>query len=170
MSSSRTTPSSPASVPTPRHNYLLIAGGYFSLAFAAFQASAMAWPAHVVKYFGGPAELRTLRPVLYGVLCLAIAAIVAVFGLYALSGAGNVRRLPLLRTVLLFVTVIYLLRGLLIIPQMPIVLKHPDLVRFVAFSTISLVVGLVHLGGVVQLCRRGRPASLPEPQRTPVTV
>jgi hypothetical protein len=158
MSSSGTTAFPPIPAHAPLHNYWLLAGGYFSLGFAVFQASAIEWPAHAVKYFGGPADLRTANPVRYSVLCLAIAAVVAVFGVYALSGAGKVRPLPLLRTVLVFVTAIYLLRGLLIIPQMPIVLKHPDLVRFVVFSAISLGVGVIHLGGVVQLCRRGRPA------------
>ena len=158
MSSARTTASPPIPVHAPLHNYWLLAGGYFSLGFAVFQASAIGWPAHAVKYFGGPAELRTANPVRYAVLCLAIAAVVAAFGLYALSGAGKVRPLPLLRTVLIVATAIYLLRGLLVIPQMPIVLKHPGLVRFVVFSTISLGVGVIHLGGVVQLCRRGRPA------------
>ena len=158
MSSSMTTASPPIPEHAPLHNYWLLAGGYFSLGFAVFQASAIGWPARAVKYFGGPAELRTANPVRYVVLCLAIAAVVAVFGLYALSGAGKVRPLPLLRTVLIVVTAIYLLRGLLVILQMPIVLKHPDLVRFVVFSAISLGVGVIHLGGVVQLCRRGRPA------------
>jgi hypothetical protein len=170
MSSSGTSVFSSTSVPTPRHNYLLLAGGYFSLGFSAFQASAIGWPARAVGYFGGPAELRIEKPIQYALLCLAIAAIMAVFGLYALSGAGKIRRLPLLRTVLIAVTAIYLLRGLLIIPQAPYVLTHPGLVRFVVFSAISLVVGLVHLGGVVQLCRHGRPAGSPKPQRTPVTV
>jgi len=170
MSSSGTTASSPTLAPAAKHNYLLLAGGYFSLGFAAFQLSAIGWPARAVRYFGGPAEMRIATPVRYAALCLAIAATVAVFGLYALSGAGKVRPLPLLRTALLFVSGVYLLRGLLIIPQMPIVLKHPSLVRFVVFSAISLSVGLVHLGGVVQLYRRGRPVGEQNPHRTPVTV
>src|ERR1019366_6414697 len=144
MSSSRTTASPPIPEHAPLHNYWLLAGGYFSLGFAGFLTRAIGGAAHAVKYFGGPAELRTANPVRYAVLCLAIAAVVAVFGLYALSGAAKVRPLPLLRTVLIVVTAIYLLRGLLVIPQMPIVLKHPGLVRFVVFSAISLGVGGIH--------------------------
>jgi hypothetical protein len=157
MSSYGTTASSPTSWHAPLHNYWLLVGGYFSLGFAAFQVSAIGWSARAIRYFGGPAELRIEKPIQYGLLCLAIGVIVAIFGLYALSGAGKVRPLPLLRTVLLFVTAVYLLRGLLIIPQIPIVVKHPDLVRFVVFSGIALCVGVVHLGGLVQLWRRGRP-------------
>jgi len=157
MSSARSSPCAPESGAAPPHNYLLIAGGYFSLGFAAFQASAIGWPAWAVGYFGGPARLRVESPIRYAALCVAIAAIMAVFGLYALSGAGKVRRLPLLRTVLIAVTAIYVLRGVLIIPQTPIVLKHPGLVRFLVFSAISLCIGIVHFGGIVQLCRLGRP-------------
>lgn len=157
MSSSTVMASAPTSAPASRHNYLLQAGGYFSLAFAAMQVTGIWWSARAVKYLGGPADLRIERPIVYALLCAAVAAIVAVFGAYALSGAGRIRRLPLLRTVLISVTAIYLLRGLLFIPQLPIVLKHPHLVRFLVFSGISLCVGVVHGGGVVQLYRHGRP-------------
>ena len=161
MSSSAVMVSAPTSAPASLHNYLLLAGGYFSLAFAAFQVSAIWWSPSAVRYFGGPAELSMERPILYAVLCLAVSEIVAVFGVYALSGAGKIRRLPLLRTVLIAVTGIYLLRGLLIIPQAPVVLKHPGLVRFLVFSTISLCLGMVHLAGVVQIYRHGRPGDAP---------
>ena len=156
-------PTSAPALPQPAslHNYLLLAGGYFSLAFAAFQVSAIGWSPSAVRYFGGPADLRIERPILYALLCLAVGAIVAVFGVYALSGAGKIRRMPLLRTVLISVTAIYLLRGLLFIPQLPVVLKHPGLVRFLAFSAISLCLGMVHLAGVVQLYRHGRPGDAP---------
>ena len=162
MSSYGTTASSPTSSHAPLHSYWLLAGGYFSLGLAAFQVSAIGWPARAVRYFGGPAELRTEKPIQYGLLCIAIGVIVAIFGLYALSGAGKFRRLPLLRTVLLFVAAVYLLRGLLVIPQTPIVLTHPDQVRFVVFSGIALCVGVIHLGGLVQLWRRGRPGEQPQ--------
>src|SRR5664279_1779142 len=90
MSSYGTTASSPTSSHAPLHNYWLLAGGYFSLGFAAFQVSAIGWPARAVRYFGGPAELRTEKPIQYGLLCLAIGVIVAIFGLYALSGRRQV--------------------------------------------------------------------------------
>jgi|ERR1039458_6597411 hypothetical protein len=161
MSSSAVMAPAPTSAPASLHNYLLQAGGYFSLAFTAMQVTAIGWSARAVRYFGGPAELRIERPILYALLCLAVGAIVAVFGLYALSGAGKIRRLPLLRTVLISVTAIYLLRGLLFIPKVPVVLKHPGLVRFLVFSAISLCLGMVHLAGVVQLYRHGRPGDAP---------
>ncbi|XQF93747.1 hypothetical protein ACOBV9_08810 [Pseudoalteromonas espejiana] len=49
---------------------------------------------------------------------LAIAVIIALWGLYGLSGAGVILKLPLLKTALALITAIYLLRGIagLIIP------------------------------------------------------
>jgi hypothetical protein len=138
-------------------NSLLLIGGCFSLAFAVFQFSGVFWPANAIKYFGGPDELSQTQPVIYALLCMVFAAIVAVIGLYALSGAGKIRRLPLLRTVITITTVIYVLRGLLLIPQIPIVIEHPDLMRFALFSVISLCVGLVHLAGLIKLFKQGRP-------------
>jgi len=157
MSTAGTAASAPSSKPVPRHNRMLRVGGCFSLAFAVFQVSAIWWSASAIRYFGGPAQFSTEKPFAYAILCLAVAAMVAVAGLYALSGAGKPPRLPLLRTVLIAVTVVYLLRGLLIVPQTRLVLRHPELVRFAVFSAISLCVGFVHLGGVVVLYRHGRP-------------
>jgi hypothetical protein len=138
-------------------NTPLLVGGYFSLAFAVFQISGVFWPPNAIKYLGGPSELSQTRPVIYALLCIVVAAIVVVLGLYALSGAGKIHRLPLLRTVITAMTVIYVLRGLLLIPQMPVVIKNPDLMRFAVFSVISLGVGFVHLGGLIRLFKQGRP-------------
>ena len=140
-----------------KKNILLQGGGYFSLAFAVFQISGPLWPPHVIKYFGGPGELSRTRPVDFALLCIVIAVIVAIFGLYALSGAGIVRRLPLLRTVITATTAIYLLRGLLLVPQILLVSKYPGVMRFALYSVIALGVGLVHLGGLIKLFKQGRP-------------
>ncbi len=157
MDSPGASASAPQTEPARPHNYLLLIGGYFSLTFAAFQVSAIWWSPEVIEYFGGPADLKTFRPMGYAALCLAVAAIVGIFGLYALSGAGTIRRLPLLRAGLIVIAAIYLLRGLLAIWQMPMVLKHPHLVRFLVFSLISLCVGAVYARGIVGLYKYGRP-------------
>lgn len=134
-----------------RKKALLLGGGYFSLACALFQFSGIFWPPDAIRYFGGPADFSRTQPVLYTLLCIVVAAIVAVFGLYALSGAGRIRRLPLLRTVLLAATAIYIFRGLLLIPQIPVVIQHPNLARFLLFSMLSLCIGFAHLAGLSTL-------------------
>lgn len=151
---------SPA-VPAPavlKHNYYLLLGGWFSIAFTILQISGIWWSIKGIRYMGGPAKLALEQPTRYALLCIGLGIVTALFGLYALSGAGVIGKLPLLRTALIVITVIYLLRGLLLLPQIPFVLKHLDLIRFLVFSVIALCVGLVHLGGVVKLFRQGRPA------------
>jgi hypothetical protein len=140
---------------TPR-NTLLLAGGYFSLAFAVLQTSGIWWSARTVKYLGGPASLRATNHWLYAALCLAVAATVAAFGIYALSGAGAIRRLPLLRTALIAITAIYVLRGALILPQALAFHREPMLIpiHFVLLAAIALLVGLVHLAGLIQFFRQ----------------
>lgn len=44
-------------------------------------------------------------------MIVGVAAFVSILGLYGLSGAGRIRRLPLLRTGLIFTTVIFILNG-----------------------------------------------------------
>lgn len=139
----------------PRQNYPLLVGGYFSLAFAVLQLTGIWWSPRAIKYLGGPAQLSIERPIVYAILCVAVAAIAVVFGVYALSGAGKIRHLPSLRTVLAIVSGIYLLRGILAIPQAFFVVKHPELVRFFLFSLISFAIGLLYLAGLVALNRKG---------------
>lgn len=148
-------------------NMMLVVGGGFSLAFAVFQTSGIWWSPEAVKYLGGPAEMCASNRPLYAALCIVVAAGAAVFGFYALSGAGAIRRLPLLRTVLVGITSIYLLRGLLLFPQALAFHRAPKLmpIRFLLMSAIALAVGLVHLAGVVQRFNRisqsSRSSALP---------
>ena len=74
---------------TANRNALLL-GGYFSLIFALFQLSGIFWPPEAIRYFGGPAELSVTQPILYACGCIIVSVIVAVLGLYALSGAGRI--------------------------------------------------------------------------------
>lgn len=83
---------------------------------------------HIAIIFGGPAwyrffgageEMATLAAQgswVPTIIALGIFLILQIWGLYAFSGAGLIRRLPLLRTVLVTVSAIYLIRGLLLIP------------------------------------------------------
>ena len=94
----------------------LIAGGTLS---------AIAALLHVAIIFGGPdwyrffgagegmaraAERGSAQP---AIITLGIAAVLAVWSAYGFSGAGVIRRLPLLRTALVAISAVYLARGLL---------------------------------------------------------
>jgi hypothetical protein len=143
---------------TKRNVYLLI-GGMFSLTFAVFQISAIFWSRELLIYFGGPVKMQAENPILYFIVCVFVGALIAICGLYALSGAGKFRRLPLLRTVLVAVTIIFILRGLLIIPILKILFTSSDkeVFRFLVFSIIALGIGIIHLAGVIRLFKLGRP-------------
>ena len=137
--------------------YLLI-GGAFSMAFALFQLSAIFWTQEILRYYGGPASMQSESPWLYIVLCIVVAALAALCGLYAFSGAGKFRRLPFLRTVLITITAIYILRGLAIFRDLRLIRDNPeqDLQRFAVYSAIALCAGLVHLAGVIGFFRKRR--------------
>ncbi len=145
-------------LPFVKKNVCLQIGGCFSLAFALFQASAVFWPPELVAYFGGPARLQIEHPVYFISLCLMIGIIAAVWGLYALSGAGKFRRLPFLRTIIGFVTAVYIFRGLRVIPDYLFISQHPEqhLTRLLIFSLLALCIGFIHLIGFIKLFQRGR--------------
>jgi NADH:ubiquinone oxidoreductase subunit 6 (subunit J) len=135
-----------------RNIYLLI-GGWFSLAFAVFQVSAIVWPPKLLKFFGGPVKMQAENPLMYISACILVGAIIAVAGFYALSGAGKFRRLPLLKPMLIAIALVFILRGLLIIRDVMMIQARPELnlSRFAVYSLIALCVGLVHLIGIIQL-------------------
>jgi hypothetical protein len=92
----------------PVFERMLRVGGYLNLAIAAAH---LLLPL-VVKPIGPlgvppRAESWTGRVLLYP-LAAGIAAFAALLGLYGLSGGGNIRRLPFLRTVLLLTGAIFL--------------------------------------------------------------
>lgn len=80
---------------------------------------------------------------------LAIAAVLALWGLYAWSGAGLIGRLPLLRWALAGVTTVYLARGLLFVPLQAHFPGNSPAFWYVS-SAICAAIGLVHLAGLWQ--------------------
>ena len=90
--------------------------------------SALASLLHLAVIVGGPnwyrffgageemarmAERGMIQPAL---ITIGIAAVLAIWAAYAFSGAGLIGRLPLLRTGLVVISLIYLARGLIIVP------------------------------------------------------
>lgn len=87
------------------------------------------------------------------VATLVIAGMLSLWSLYALSGAGLLRRLPLLRVVLIAITGIYLLRGIAFVPLMA---HFPgnSMSFWYASSATCLVFGIVHAIGIRQAWSR----------------
>jgi len=75
--------------------------------------------------------------------------ILMLWALYALSGAGIIRRLPLLRTALCVISAIFLLRGLAFVAIMPLFPENSVLFWLVS-STICLFIGALFALGTVK--------------------
>lgn len=131
---------------------LLAVGAFCSLAAALVHLAAIA---------GGPAWYRALgagERVARGaergeawpaLMTLGIALILGLWASYAASGAGLLGRLPLLRTGLVAITLVYLARGMVLF--MPALLRRPDLSpEFLRWSSlICLGIGAVHAAGLL---------------------
>ena len=136
------------------------ADGTRLLATCAFADFALAL-LHVVCIFTGEATARFFtapRPVLELIrtgswliipVCLVIVAVLGTFGLYAWAAAGRMRRLPASRAGLVIVGALYTLRGMALIPQAVVMVRHPGVFPWQTpvFSLVALVLGLAHLAG-----------------------
>jgi hypothetical protein len=133
----------------PRNPWL-IAGGLLSLAAALLHIGVIVGGPDWYRFFGaGEAMARadergSWTPAL---LTLGIATILAIWAAYAFAGAGLIRRLPLVRTALVAISLIYLARGLFILD--PSLFRRPDLSSNFMFwsSLIVLVYGFVYAVG-----------------------
>ena len=101
------------------------------------------------RFFGAgePMALAAERGELFPhVITAGIAAMLALWAAYAFSGAGRMRRLPLIRTALIAISAICLARGLVLFP---ILLLRPDQAdSFTTWSSlIVLAYGVVHAVG-----------------------
>lgn len=129
--------------------WLKVAAG-LSFAMAACQSVISVWPA-AAEDFQAPPGLLNDRVRLF-VVGEAAALIPLLFGLYALSAAGVIRRLPLLRTALVGIASLFLLRGLFIILTFLValgVLQGHVSLQGVASHLVFLLAGIAYLGGAV---------------------
>lgn len=140
----------------------LALSGLLSFAIALLHVAMVPIGAPAYRFFTAPPELVRLAErgsALPAVVTLAIAAVFAVWGLYGLSGAGLMRRLPLLRTAIAAIAGIYTLRGLFLIPQ---IFGGAGPRRSLAFSGVSLTIGVAYWIGLRrswQRLRIGTPAT-----------
>ncbi|MEO6198342.1 MAG: hypothetical protein ABIO68_00185 [Sphingomicrobium sp.] len=132
----------------PRNPWL-IAGGVLSLLAAILHLAVIVGGPDWYRFFGAgegmaqAAEAGRWMPVL---VTFGIAAVLGLWAAYAFSGAGLIRRLPLMRTALVVISLIYLLRGLIVIP---LLVRHPEGVDSFGIwsSLIVLVYGIAYAVG-----------------------
>jgi hypothetical protein len=127
----------------------LTAGAALSAAAAILHLAVIAGGPDWYRFVGAGedmarmAERGSVRPT---IITLGIAALLAIWAAYALAGAGRMRRLPLIRTALVIISTIYLLRAFALVP---LLLLKPDLITpFDLWSSlIVLVYGITYAVG-----------------------
>jgi hypothetical protein len=133
-------------------SHILIVAAALDAVAAALHVGCIAFGAPWYRFFGAGERMARLasagswRPTL---VTSAITLVLAVWSLYALSGARVIRELPLVRPVLCVVTGIYLIRGIAGLPFLPFAAGRTTTFWWWS-SAVCLVVGFVHLAGILQ--------------------
>ncbi|GAA0869542.1 hypothetical protein GCM10009116_13780 [Brevundimonas basaltis] len=136
-------------------NAWLAAGGALSAAASLTHLAIIVGGPRWYDFFGaGPhmvrlAEQGSPKATL---ITLGIAAVLAVWAAYALSGAGLMPRLPLLKLALFAISAVYLVRALGYIPLLAATGATVGTFAWVS-SIIVLVYAVIHMAGTVQLWR-----------------
>ena len=126
-----------------------MAGGWLSAAASLLHIGCIIGGEGWYRFFGAGEEIAMAAAagkIWPNLLTFGIAVVLAIWATYAFSGAGRIRRLPFLRTGLVVISAIYLLRALALIQALalnPAVLTTFDVVS----SLIVLVYGLAYAIG-----------------------
>ncbi len=125
---------------------LAVALGHFVFAFVSGPAG--------YRYFGAGERMARLSEAgspVPPLLTLCAAVLFGLAGLYGIAGAGAIRALPYLRVALLVVSAVYVIRGLLVIPQAISLWSDPGSVfpRQIVFSIVSLAIGAFYVIGTI---------------------
>lgn len=136
---------------------LLILAGILSFCAAILQAVIAFVPEWSAAY--GASDALVSNPPRLLVLGLLVSLLLVIFGLYGLSGAGIIRRLPLLRLGLLAIGLLYCMVGINFIFQVLVMLgilpsAGPIPIYQLLVSFGALVAGLAYLIGLVVSWKR----------------
>lgn len=141
----------------------LIAGGLLSAVAALLHIAVIVGGPDWYRFFGageGMARAAELGSWVPAVTTLGITTVLAIWSAYAFSGAGLIPRLPLLRTALVTISMIYLARGLILFPLLAL---RPEAVNAFAVwsSLIVLAYGVAYAVGTWRSWKwlGGRPAT-----------
>ena len=137
-------------------NKFLIAGAALSALAAVLHLGCIVFGAPWYRFLGAGEQMAEMD--LAGhwyptVATLVITVMLLVWSLYALSGAGVIRKLPLTRLALCAITGVYVLRGVAFTPLMAYFPGNSSTFWFWS-SAICLSIGVVHLVGLRQVWAR----------------
>ncbi len=135
-------------------NIYLAIGALLSGIAALIHVGCIVYGASWYRFFGAGERMAILAESgsrIPTMLTAGITCVLSSWSIYALSGAGLIVRLPLLIPVLVLVSGVYSLRGIAGL----FFIRSPALGNTSAFwfwsSTICLILGAVHLTGLVQI-------------------
>lgn len=130
------------------HERWLLAGGLVTGVAALLHVAIIAGGPDWYRFFGAGermAQQAALGSPYPAIVTAGIAAVLAVWALYGLSGAGVIRPLPLLRLALVLIAAVYLLRGVLGIPVVLLV-DDPYTMQLRAKMPFMVVTSAICLG------------------------
>jgi len=142
-------------------NKNLMVGGVLSIITSLLHVAIIIGGPDWYRFFGageGMAQLAENGSTYPAMITAGVAIILALWALYAFSGAGIIPQLPLLKPVLIIISLIYMIRGLLGIPitiyvDDPYLNELEERMTFMIFSSVvSLTYGLFYLKGTMQIC------------------
>ena len=137
-------------------NIFLIFGAMLSAVAALLHLACIYFGAPLFRFLGTEAMPKmyesgnTTHPI---IACVILATILFSWSAYALSGAGVIRKLPLLRFALIGITSVYLIRGLAF-PFLTSYFPENSMLFWYLSSAVVFAFGLIHFMGVKQAWAR----------------
>ncbi len=138
------------------YNILLLLAGLGNMAIALLHIIMIFLGAAAYQYFDAGEKMVRMAesgsPV-PAIITSGITAVFALFGTYALSGAGIIQPFPFLEPVLIGIGVIFTLRGLAVAYFLYLLITsgQMEFMKETIFSLVALIIGLFYLVGVNQL-------------------
>ncbi|WP_049631386.1 hypothetical protein [Cellvibrio sp. pealriver] len=135
----------------PKNNYLIIAAVCSAVA-ALMHVGCIIFGGDWYRFFGAGEQMAQMAEAghIYPTIVTSVIVVVlTLWSLYALSGAGVIMRLPLLRVGLCVIAAIYLLRGIVFIPLIPMFPENSTTFWLVS-SAICFAFGLMYALGIKQ--------------------
>ena len=142
-------------------NIFLITGAALSASAALLHVGCILFGAPWYRFFGAGERMARMAAAGHWyptAITSGIVVILFCWSVYALSGAGIIRRLPLVRPALCLIAGVYMFRAVAFAPFHRY-FPGNSVAFWVWSSAICFVIGLVHLVGLWQAWPRLRPAA-----------
>lgn len=134
------------------NNKFLIAAAICTALAALAHIGCIIFGADWYRFFGAGEQMAQMAEAgdwYPAVVTSVIVIFLAIWSLYALSGAGVIRRLPLLRLALCLIAGIFLIRGISFVMLMPMFPEN-SLTFWLVSSGICLMIGILYAVGTYQ--------------------